>query len=207
VRLDEVPTSAVPTLTANIWSALGWGLVDGRQIDVLESATMRQITQLFRAWEKDSGVKVADLAGLLDLIKDHGEAIEADLINVGMRLRDFPSERHNWRDLLVFVKFLGVESNLYADRYPDSAGWTRIALLLADIADSTGWLQWAKTKSAAEGGEPPDRIPRPGVKPPARRKGSRVKAMPLSKLKQLAGLDGERSERTQKLRKIFRSVK
>lgn len=42
--------------------------------------------------------------GLLDLIDEHQEALEYELIREGVRLRDLPSESLNWRDLFVLVR-------------------------------------------------------------------------------------------------------
>ena len=42
--------------------------------------------------------------GLLDLLEEHGEAVEYDLIALGLRLRDLGTERLTWRDLLVVVR-------------------------------------------------------------------------------------------------------
>ena len=41
---------------------------------------------------------------LLDLIEQHQEALEYELIREGLRLRDLPSEAFNWRDLFVLIR-------------------------------------------------------------------------------------------------------
>lgn len=44
------------------------------------------------------------ILGLLELIAEHQEAIEYELLVHGFRLRGVPSESLNWRDLLVLVR-------------------------------------------------------------------------------------------------------
>nr|WP_255456847.1 MULTISPECIES: DUF5361 domain-containing protein [unclassified Mycolicibacterium] len=65
---------------------------------------------------------------------------------------------------------------------PDQAGWTREALLFADMVDLLNVLAWQQTENGHKGRNPPDRVPRPGVAPP-KRDGSNPKAAPLSVVK------------------------
>ena len=205
--LSEVPRHIVgqATRASAMWDMLNWGTVDSGQLALLDRAPLRAIKALYREWATDSGITVEEVAQLLNLIDEHGGELEADLIDKGMRLRDFPSERCNWRDLHVIVRHSNAESRVFGVLEPDRAGWTKATMLLADIADSNNWLQWAKTKAATEGGEPPDRIPRPGVKPPERRKGSKVKPSTISTIDRLSGVDrGDRDSRATRLSKAFK---
>lgn len=209
--VSEVPRHVIRQATKEsiTWDALYWGIVDSEQLALLDRAPIRYINRLFEEWQEDSGITCHEVAQLLNLIEDHSNPLEADLIRQGMRLRDFPSERHNWRDLWVLVTLPMADDKTYAATNPDEAGWDRTRMLLADIADSSNWLQWAKTKEAAEGGEPPARIVRPGVKAPVHRAGSRVKPMTMSRVRELreqdaGGLETSPEERRQKLAQSFR---
>lgn len=44
------------------------------------------------------------MIGLLEFVDEHAEAVEFDLIGMGLRLRDFPSGALSWRDLLVICR-------------------------------------------------------------------------------------------------------
>jgi len=203
----EVPRRVIRQATKDsiTWDALRWGIVASEHLALLDRAPIRRIRALFEEWQADSDITAAQVAQLINLIKAHPGELEADLIREGLRLRDFPSERCTWRDLLVLVEHPLPDSKVYAAMEPDSAGWTRETMLLADIADALIWLQWAKTRRAADGGTPPDRIPRPGVKKREVRQGSQVKPMRLSRVNELAGhKDISREERQQKLAKIAR---
>lgn len=50
--------------------------------------------------ERDAG----GILGLLDLVDEHQEAVEFELIAAGIRWRDIGSEALNWRDLFVLVR-------------------------------------------------------------------------------------------------------
>lgn len=149
---------------------------------VFDRLPSAKLNGLFLAWESASGVRVPELMQMMAIIKKHSEALEADLINAGLRLRDCPSERFTWRDLKVFIRYMPPTGNLYGAMYPDKAGWDKPSYLLAEVVDSLHWLQWAKTKDGRDGRNRPKLVPRPGVTPP-RREGSNPAALPLSELK------------------------
>lgn len=74
------------------------------------------------------------IAGLCELIDKHAEAIEYDLIRLGLRLRWLGSERLTWRDLLVIVKQAPAGSAVALDLVPASAyGATERLLLVLDL--------------------------------------------------------------------------
>lgn len=197
--LAELPRELVG---ADVWSILEWGC--GGDMRPFDEAPMRKIRKLFEQWETDSQVTLRQIASLVRLAGDHGMALEADLIAAGLRLRHCPSTDFNWRDLWVFVAHLGPESNIFAKTRPDEAGWTRQAMMMADLIDVANWLAWSKSKAAQDGSPPPDRIPRPGVKPREVRKGSRVKAVPMQRINEVYRLDERRSvQRERKLSNIF----
>ena len=94
------------------------------------------------------------MIGLLDLIEEHGEAVEYDLIDAGLRLRWLGTEALTWRDLLVRVRMAPKDSALYRSVHP-SADHTFELELLRRIEANTGWLVWAKTKDAQTGRNQP----------------------------------------------------
>lgn len=106
------------------------------------------------------------ILGLLGFLDDHGEAVEYDLIRLGLRLRDLPSPRLTWRDLRVIVWAEGgrQDSEIYKAQYGDNdSQWGLPEQLIAMIADSVNWLVWSKTKDGERNRNKPKRIPRPGV--------------------------------------------
>ncbi|MFI5781102.1 DUF5361 domain-containing protein [Nocardia sp. NPDC051570] len=112
------------------------------------------------------------ILSLAALLEEHSEAIEYDLIGVGLRLRQLGTEQLNWRDLKVVVTCSTLDSATNRARYPDEHRWQLSPMLLADMADSLRWLMWAKTSDARYGRNRPDPIPRPGVNGGAERIGT-----------------------------------
>ena len=95
------------------------------------------------------------MIGLLDLIEEHGEAVEYDLIDAGLRLRWLGTEALSWRDLLVRVRLSPKGSALYRTMHPHP-DHTHEVELLRRIEYHTGWLTWAKTKDAETGRNRPE---------------------------------------------------
>ncbi|CQD07287.1 hypothetical protein BN970_01373 [Mycolicibacterium conceptionense] len=175
-------------------------------LDALDALSSSKLETLFNGWGKASGIQIGELIRLGLIIRDHSESLEADLINAGLRLRHCPSDDFNWRDLMIFIRFLPVTSALFSEMFPDQAGWTREALLMADQVDALRILAWQKTKDGLKGRNAPDPIPRPGVTPP-QRAGSKTKAAPLSEVR---ARDARRhattpAERKQELNDVFGS--
>ena len=103
------------------------------------------------------------------LIQAYPQAVKADLIDRGLRLRDLGTDALTWDDLNAIVETLGLrpESALYRTLVPDWA-WGLQEMLTADVADTLRRLWWAKTKDGQKGRNPPKQIPRPGVAKPER---------------------------------------
>lgn len=112
------------------------------------------------------GRDVGGIKRLRDLIRRHGDELEADLLDTGdrtLRLRNCPSEDFTWRDLRIFVKFVGVRSNLYRKLFPESADWDLRNQLLAAIIDTMHDQWWLRCGGEDSGYPRPDPLPRPGV--------------------------------------------
>ncbi|MFG1794130.1 DUF5361 domain-containing protein [Nocardia sp. NPDC049149] len=111
---------------------------------------------------RDRAGGILSLAALID---EHTQAIELDLIDHGMRLRDL-GDTVTWTDLRAVV-YQAENTALRREISPDHQ-WGLTEMLLADIADSLRWLKWAKTTDAQRKRNIPRPIPRPGVKAPER---------------------------------------
>lgn len=207
--LAELPRSYVVnaprmTETAIMWGALKWGLPD-EQFRRLDDMPMADIRKRFSEWESDSGIKLTEIVGLMSAIDKHGMEIEYDLIAKGMRLRDIPSRKSNWRDLLVILRMCGPHDRFYRAVNPDSANWDLTNSLLAEVADTLRWLQWAKTESAQDISSMPKPIPRPGVKSAGQSGDNKVRGrkMPLERAKER--FDRPDPNRQKKLYDLFRN--
>lgn len=113
------------------------------------------------------------IRGLGELICDKPDecaALEFDLIDRGLRLRDFPSERNTWRDLVVIVRNLGSESAYFRVTHADTWNWDNQAMLQASMVDLLNILVWFKTADGQKGRNRPKLVPRPGVDPDKDRK-------------------------------------
>ncbi len=84
-------------------------------------------------------------------------------MQIGLRIRDVGSDALTWADLRSFVKYLGPDSAVARELYPDAAPWQLPQLLLADVVDSLRILIWQKTKDGHRNMRRPKPIPRPGV--------------------------------------------
>ncbi|MFI9506872.1 DUF5361 domain-containing protein [Nocardia sp. NPDC052566] len=121
------------------------------------------------------------ILGLLELCNQHGEAIEADLIRAGVRLRDVGTKRFTWRDFAVLVRQSSADSALLRAMHPERYRWGQVEHLLADLVDVANLLLWSKTKDGSNNRNRPSPYPRPGVEDKSKRqvKGT---AMPVDQL-------------------------
>ena len=82
------------------------------------------------------------IRGLSRILTDHGEAVEYDLIALGLRLRWLGTERLTWRDLLVIVRSSSQSSALLADTSPEDAAFGPTEMMLAVIEHRLRLLIW-----------------------------------------------------------------
>lgn len=119
---------------------------------------------------------------LLELTREHTEAIEYDLIGLGLRLRDCPSPAFNWRDLWVVARRLGRDSQLYQEMNPDDdPSWNVKEYLLAQAVDALTMRLWQ-----AGGGK--GRKPKPVVRPGDVKK-YRGDSLPMDAMRDWLGWD------------------
>ena len=101
------------------------------------------------------------IRGLSRLLAEHGEAIEYELIRLGLRLSWLGTRRLTWRDLYVIVRQSPQDSAIHrATAGPDHI-WDLHGHLLAVIADVLLVANWQR--GGDENAKKPERIPRPGV--------------------------------------------
>lgn len=99
------------------------------------------------------------IAGLLDLIDEHEEAIRYDLLVAGLTLDDAGTDRLNWVDLRAFLVNCQPRSAFARSYIPESAGWETTDFLLAALVDSTQVANWQRGGGK---GQRPKPIKRPG---------------------------------------------
>lgn len=119
------------------------------------------------------------IVGLVQLIDEHGPAVEYDLIKLGLRLRQLGTEWLTWRDLLVIVQHSGNETSLFAAMHPDVAPWKLSEHLLAVIADAVIAGNWMQSEDARRKRNRPKPIPRPGVTPEHKKFGGQAEDMAI----------------------------
>ena len=115
------------------------------------------------------GCRRGGIAGLLELLREHGEAVEYDLLALGLRLDWLGTDLLTWRDLLVVVRQAAPGSAIARAVEPEQAAWGLSEQLLALVADYLAWMQWAQSTDGEKGRNRPRPIPRPGVEPDVER--------------------------------------
>ena len=100
------------------------------------------------------------MIALVDLIDEHSDAIEYDLMRCGSRLRDFPDGGVTWRDLAVLVRQCQPESAIFKALNPH---WQQSPELefLRQMEHTLRVLVWQQTKDGATGRNEPELIPLP----------------------------------------------
>ena len=115
--------------------------------------------ELLRRRRRRGGIGgVGGILGLLNLIEGHEEAIEYDLITLGLRLRYLGSESFTWRDLHVIVMNLPRNSALARSVDPRNELQSPEILMLAHVADMATLQVWAQTKDGEAGRNRPKPI-------------------------------------------------
>lgn len=117
-----------------------------------------------RQWREPGGIR-----SLRELIVEHPEAVEYDLICLGLRLDWLGSERLSWRDLLVVVNQSRRGSALYRALHPKEAEWGLGEHLLALNLDRLRDANWQRGGGV---GPQPEPTERPGVDAQETRHGS-----------------------------------
>lgn len=102
------------------------------------------------------------IRGLLELLDEHQEAVEYDLITLGLRLRDIGPD-FTWHDLAVITRNLPLDSALSRAHLGPDYQWTLANLLAAAEVDALRVANWQR--SDAKKSDYPKPIQRPGIGP------------------------------------------
>lgn len=124
------------------------------------------------------------IRSLLELIDQHREALEFDLITLGLRLDHLGSPTLSWRDLWVIVNQLPLGSALDRAQRPDEAQWGLSEQLAAHTSDLLADMLWIQ---AGAKGRRPERLPRPGIVPAVKTIGRA--SVPLDEMRTWLGWD------------------
>lgn len=92
----------------------------------------------------------------------HGEAIEYDLIALGLRIDWLGTPELSWRDLWVILRQSPLTSAYRIARMGEAALWSRDTHLLADIFDVLAGANWQRAGKASA--PKPKPMHRPGAK-------------------------------------------
>ena len=107
------------------------------------------------------GYRRGGIRGLSRLLKEHGEAVEYDLIRLGLRLSWLGTRRLTWRDLYVIVRQCPPDSALHRSAAGPDHIWDLHGHLLAGIFDVLSVANWQR--GGDEHAKKPERLPRPGI--------------------------------------------
>ncbi|MFF2631956.1 hypothetical protein ACFVR6_03645 [Microbacterium sp. NPDC058021] len=109
--------------------------------------------------------------GLLDLVDEHQEAVEYELLRAGHRLRDVPSKQLNWRDLYVLLRrWQKTPHNAVGEAIHGHALWSIEEQLLAVAVDTLAFANWQRMRKPHA--PKPKRLPRPWEASKGRQLGS-----------------------------------
>lgn len=137
------------------------------------------------------GRDAGGIHGLLAFHEEHSEAVERDLIALGLRWRDVGSRNFTWRDLQVIVTAAGPDSAVYAVASPDKRAWSTTHYILADIYDAIRWLTYAVIRMGGGKSRKPKPYPRPGREDTQREVTTfkPTKPLPIAELRKWLGWD------------------
>lgn len=82
--------------------------------------------------------------GLLQLLRQYGEAVEYELLTVGLRLDQLGTKRLTWRDLKVVVACSPPGGALHRAIDPEAAQWDPSTYLIAQVVDLLNAGNWQR---------------------------------------------------------------
>jgi hypothetical protein len=98
-------------------------------------------------------------------LTEFGEAIEYDLLTMGLHLDDLGTLALSWRDLLVILQNLPRTSAYGRAKCGDDAEWGLLEQLSAMVSDRLDVANWQRANAGKKTpSAKPRPIPRPGVK-------------------------------------------
>lgn len=108
-------------------------------------------------WRADGGI-----LGLLELVTEHREAVEFELLERGYGIGDIGTLTLSWTELRVLIRrWVSLPHNALAESIAGYSVWSIGEQLLAMLVDSTAWSNYIAQRAA--GGKPakPQPLPRP----------------------------------------------
>lgn len=108
------------------------------------------------------------------LPKNHWDALEVDLLRIGIRLEDVPS-RVGWRAVWQLYRHANRSDAVFAVAAPVANAWSTNEHLQAAMVDILRMLLWAKTRDGQKNRKRPKPLARPGDVPPETKFGKPVK--------------------------------
>lgn len=128
------------------------------------------------------------IQGLIKLLREHESAIEADLIPLGLRLRDVGNPEFTYHDLYIICANSSRDSALARSIHGDALNWDLNAHLLASQLDALNILIWMKTKDGQKNRNRPKPIERPGTKTSEKTTGTAMSIEEADKWLQVNGV-------------------
>ena len=116
------------------------------------------------------------ILGVLELLDEHQDAIDYDLLALGLDLNDLGTDRLDWRRVRAVITYLPSTSALARSIHGDKALWSTTEHLLASAVDALNVANWQRT--GKKGGRPKP-IVRPGDEPAKNEKRFGTASMPL----------------------------
>ncbi|MCA1841342.1 MAG: DUF5361 domain-containing protein [Actinobacteria bacterium] len=142
------------------------------------------------------------ILGILEILEDSKKyrALERDLLEHGLRLRQVGSRDFTWRDLFAFVSESAQDSAFFRASFPTEWMWDHKSLLLAEVADRLAILAWQNTEDGHKGKRPPAPMDRPGIEQPNHK--VKGEAIPLDEFDQRMTELRSRLVKKQRVKKI-----
>lgn len=107
------------------------------------------------------GSRAGGTLGLLELVAEHREAIDYDLLCLGLDLNDLGTRRLDWCRLKAVLRWLPHDSAFGRSLRGEDAEWGLAEHLLAGIHDLLAAGNWQR--AGKKGAPRPKPLPRPGL--------------------------------------------
>lgn len=134
------------------------------------------------------GYRAGGIHRLLELYDEHSEALEYDLIALGLRWRDVPSRDLDWGDVRAIVLSSPRTSALRRARDPERSAWDANTYVLANVVEELSVVAYLLSRIRGAHPKRPKPYPRPGETPDGVQRFT-SKPVPLAELRKRLGRD------------------